>query len=257
MSYGAALALVVAGSALAAAFAAIARRLVHVDLRRRHHEVGTAVFLQLGVVFAVLLAFVFSEVWSEYNTASDAINGECASLHGVAIIADALAPSQRAALLQADQAYIQAVLQKEWPLMERRQVSAEARQDFEKLWELAAASDAANPMASTARGALLSLIATAHEQRETRLFQMTLAAPPALWVVLILFTVVLVTFVALSGMEFMVSHVAFTAVFAGIIISLLVLIRLLDYPFEGALRLPSTDFTSTLSNVDLLVAGGG
>src|SRR4029077_19234369 len=43
-----------------------------------YHEVGYAVFLQLGVIFAVLLAFVFNGVWSDYNTASRAIDSECA-----------------------------------------------------------------------------------------------------------------------------------------------------------------------------------
>lgn len=47
---------------IVAAFStALIHRRVENDLRRLHHDVGSVVFLQLGVVFAVLLAFVFSE----------------------------------------------------------------------------------------------------------------------------------------------------------------------------------------------------
>jgi hypothetical protein len=61
----------VLGTELVAAFTcALLHRIVHPDRFRRYHEVGYAVFLQLGVIFAVLLAFVFNGVWSDYNTAS-------------------------------------------------------------------------------------------------------------------------------------------------------------------------------------------
>ena len=56
------------GTGLVAAFTcALLHRIVHRDRFRRYHEVGYAVFLQLGVIFAVLLAFVFNGVWSDYN----------------------------------------------------------------------------------------------------------------------------------------------------------------------------------------------
>ena len=45
---------------MAAFTCALLHRIVHRDRFRRYHEVGYAVFLQLGVIFAVLLAFVFA-----------------------------------------------------------------------------------------------------------------------------------------------------------------------------------------------------
>ena len=77
------LGVVVLGAGIVAAFiCALLHRIVHRDTFRRYHEVGYAVFLQLGVIFAVLLAFIFDNVWSNYNVASQAIDSECGSLHG-------------------------------------------------------------------------------------------------------------------------------------------------------------------------------
>jgi len=74
---------VVLGAGIMAAFiCALLHRIVHSDTFHRYHEVGYAVFLQLGVIFAVLLAFIFDNVWSNYNVASQAIDSECGSLHG-------------------------------------------------------------------------------------------------------------------------------------------------------------------------------
>jgi hypothetical protein len=63
------------------------------------------VFIQLGVVFAVLLAFVFNDVWADYQSTAEAINKECASLHGVAILSQSLPASLRDATLTALRGY--------------------------------------------------------------------------------------------------------------------------------------------------------
>jgi hypothetical protein len=47
----------------------VVRRASGLDAHRQHHEIGNPVYLQIGVVFAVLLAFVFNEVFGEYNSA--------------------------------------------------------------------------------------------------------------------------------------------------------------------------------------------
>jgi hypothetical protein len=81
----------VLGTGVVAAFiCALLHRIVHRDTFRRYHEVGYAAFLQLGIIFAVLLAFVFNNLWSNYNVASQAIDTECGSLHGIAILSDRL-----------------------------------------------------------------------------------------------------------------------------------------------------------------------
>jgi hypothetical protein len=97
----------VLGTGLVAAFTcALLHRIVHHDTFRRYHEVGYAVFLQLGVIFAVLLAFVFNNVWSNYNVASQAIDSECGSLHGIAILSDRLPSSARGVILEDLRLYL-------------------------------------------------------------------------------------------------------------------------------------------------------
>ena len=111
----------VLGTGLVAAFTcALLHRLVHHDTFRRYHDVGYAVFLQLGVIFAVLLAFVFNNVWSEYNVAAQAIDSECASLHGIAIPSDRLMSPSRNVFLNDLRGYLTTVLDREWPDMQRR-----------------------------------------------------------------------------------------------------------------------------------------
>lgn len=87
MSYAEALFLVLLTAIVSVTVTSLVRRALGLDARRQHHEVGNPVYLQIGVVFAVLLAFVFNEVFGEYNAAAQAINGECGALHGAALLA--------------------------------------------------------------------------------------------------------------------------------------------------------------------------
>ena len=103
------------------------------------------------------------------------------------------------------------------------------------------------------RDQMLALLATAHQKRETRLFQATLGMPTILWALLVALAAVMVCFVAFCGIEYLVSQVALTAVFAAAVTLILVVVRLLDHPFEGVLQLPASDFQETLSKVQSIM----
>src|SRR5271170_2907697 len=109
MGYAAAISIIGIASLLAASATVFIQSFVDLDFRQRHHDVGSVVFLQLGVVFAVLLAFVFNEAWGEYNEAARSINLEVSAMHGVAMIAATLPPVQANTILTTQRAYLESV----------------------------------------------------------------------------------------------------------------------------------------------------
>jgi hypothetical protein len=253
MSYAAAIATVLIAAAFAAFATGIIQRRVEIDVRRRHHDVGSVVFLQLGVVFAVLLAFVFSEVWGEYNEASRAIDLEVSAMHGAAVIAATLAPAQANAILASDRAYLEAVAFHEWPIMARdRTGDIETDHKLEGLIQ-----DIANLHLTDAdhdkKTEILSLLERAHVARETRVFQAGSGIPMALWCVLIAFTILLTLFVSLSEIQYMAVAVFIAACFTAGIVSILVIAELFNFPFEGALALPPTDFIEGIGKISNLL----
>jgi hypothetical protein len=245
--------LVVGLSASAAGLASFGvHHRVSYNVRRRHQDVGGAVFLQLGVIYAVLLAFVFSETWGEYNTAAQAVNTECADLHGAVLLANDLPDAAGAAFERTVTSYIHTVIDTEWKLMAQRGESLQALIDLRAMLSAARALEADRPRDREVRTQIVNLLINAHEQRETRLFQMNQGIPLILWMLLIAYAVVLVVFVLLAGIEYAISLVIFTSLFCGMTVLILVIIRMLDYPFEGALALQPTDFRNTLLRISLL-----
>ena len=253
MSYTELGGLVVGTGFAAALICALLHRMVHHDRFRRYHEVGYAVFLQLGVIFAVLLAFVFNNVWSEYNVASPAVDSECASLHGIAMLSDRLPSPARDAILNDLHAYLTTILDREWPDMQRRHESRAADARFQSLWQTVERVDT-DPADNQIRGQLLNLVATAHQSRETRLFQMTQSVPGLVWSVLIAFASALIGCMLVFAAEASLSKAVLVGVFTSALTLALLTVQILDFPFESALQLSSRDFSNTLEKVDRLIA---
>jgi hydrogenase maturation factor len=249
MSYLVASAIVVASVLLSAVASFLVRRRVTLETLRRHHEVGSYVFLQMGVVFAVLLAFVFTEVWNEYNSAASAISAERTSLVSAARLARGLPDASAKDVGEAITGYIESVIRKEWPAMATGRHSAAAEAALDRLWARARSVAAGGGRDAALGGQILVNLTDAGKARGTRVFQMANGVPPVLWVLLILFSLVLVGFLLFFGVEYMWSQAFFTGAFAGSLAFVLVLIALLDYPFSGALRLSPEPFEHALTQI--------
>lgn len=230
------------------------RRIVPVDALRRHHEMGAAVFLQLGVIFAVLLAFIFNESWNQYNAAADAINQECAALRGAAILAESLPEPSRTQMQQAIRAYVEAVITAGWPAMTRRQTSPVSAARAYALITTAVLIPPGSATVESLRPQIIQLLSQAHQNREVRLFQMTEGIPKLVWLLLSLFSLVLISFLFAFGIDYIASQVVFVAVFTAMLCFSLITVRLLDFPFEGPMHLAPTVFQTTLAGIDHLQA---
>ncbi|MBV8683843.1 MAG: DUF4239 domain-containing protein [Caulobacteraceae bacterium] len=256
MSYLAAVLIIVASVVIAAMGSVIVSRGVSLERRRSQYAIGSQVFLQLGVMFAVLLAFVFSEVWSEYNTAAMSINGECGALHGAAILANALPQDEGKPVNRAIATYAKAVVEKDWPQMAAaRHGSAEARQDLRVALDTAGRINLARPGDVALQSQIIALLSAAHGYRETRIFEIDKSVPAAMWTVLILLSLFLIGFIVFAGVEGAAPHALFAGAFAGCTVMVLVLVQLLDFPFEGALALGNDDFATLLCEVQAMIAG--
>jgi len=257
MSYGYATLVVLLASIGSALVTYLIQRSVPVESRRRHHDVGAVVFLQLGVVFAVLLAFVIDETWDEYNQAAQAIVLEVGALHEAATIASTLPDGQGRPILQIEAAYLRSVVAQEWPAMARgRGEDAQTDRRLEALIERAAALPVAVDGEGDRKRAILSLLEAAHTHRQARIFEAGSGVPILLWIVLVLFTGVLSVFVSFASTAHKRVSVAIAACFTFCIAIILVSGRLLDYPFEGALALQPTAFLHTAAKIANLQQAG-
>ena len=133
--------------------------------------------------------------------------------------------------------------------MLQRHESRAAEGAFSALWLAAVGLPAERAQDSTIRDGILSLITVAHQNRDMRLFEMARGVPGLIWVLLLFFVAVLVGFLLLFGVQYVASQMVFTGAFAACLAFVLVIVHLLDFPFEGALRLQPTEFQATLARI--------
>ena len=221
-------------------------RAVSFEIRRRHLEVGTAIFLQLGVIYAVFLAFVFGQALTSFVAADDAIDAECARLHAVSMLATALPASERASFQRAIDDYIDDVLHKEWSAMRSTRKGSEAASASEiKMLEMANGWAFKDPSASADQSRIMEQLLEAHNQRERRLFEAGQGIPTGLWVMILIYAAGLVGLLLFSSLENIWSHTVLCGIFGGLNALVLLAVFLLQYPFEGPFRLAPTTFAAT------------
>ena len=246
--------IVVLSGALAIGLSYVVHSRVHIDARRRHQEVGTMVFLQLGVLFAVLLAFVFSEAYSEYGESQQAIDLECGALHAASMIESTLPPPEARAMLRLEGIYIHDVIHSDWPEMRRHhRGSREAVLTLTALVQQAARLPVASAADVPVKAELLALLSTAHAEREVRLYQAQNGLPVILWVIIVGFSMVLMVFLALASIERYLWLMAIGTTFAICVSAVLAMVGLLNYPFQGAIALTPGDFIDRLGDITALL----
>ncbi|GAB0118777.1 bestrophin-like domain [Acidisoma sp. 7E03] len=250
MTYFSALLVVVAAFLVPAVASYLISRRTHHESRRQFHEVGIAVFLQMGVILAVIIAFVFTNVWDQFNDASNAVDREALDLQNMADRSAYLPPEAAAAVRQALARYVQSEVESEWPAMARRQISPQTTDAFTHLFAAVAAVPLSDALVVGTRESLLHLTSDVRDQRQLRLFQLETNVPPWVWGLLIGFSGVLVLFVMASGVGHHGVQSVLVGIFAAFLATILVTIHLLDYPFEGSIRIAPETLVNTLAHVN-------
>ena len=250
MTYAAAL-LLIGVVFLAAAAATVGLIALQPDHgRHRYHEVGIAIFLQLGVVFAVLLAFVFDQVWEQFNVAQDAVDKECVDIEGAANRSTYLPVDVAARLRVALRTYVQSEIDSEWPAMSHRRPSRETTLAYSRLFAEAAAIVPTSPLIEGSRNEILHLLDRVHDERQLRLFQLKSNVPAFLWGLLGTFSFVLTLFVMLGAVGHRLVHAVLVGIFAALVVAIMLTIHLLDYPFEGSIRVTTEPLRTALAVID-------
>lgn len=230
--------IVIAAGVGTSAVSYIVFRTIGIEVRRRHAEVGTAIFLQLGVIYAVFLAFVFGQALTSFVSADDSIDAECAALHGASILSRPLPQESRAKMAAALRAYVTAVVDDEWRTMkDSRQASPLATLREEQLLNTANTLDVRGDRDTQVQARIVSTLIEAHRSREERIFEAGQGIPNGLWVMILVYCGCLITLVFFSSLEYVLSHAILSGIFGGLNVLVLLAVFVLQYPFEGPFRL--------------------
>src|SRR5260370_1801487 len=94
----------------------IFHRLVHLKLRKAHNDVAGFTFAIVGVLYAVLLAFIAIATWESFSRASDIVENESDYAGGMYLDTAGLPDAKGQEIRDALAKYVSVVVDVEWPI---------------------------------------------------------------------------------------------------------------------------------------------
>jgi hypothetical protein len=244
-----ALVAVVASAALGVGGLLVVHRLVSEEFRERHNDVVGFVIAVVGVIYAVLLAFITVIVWEQHNEAADFAQREAAALLDVHRDVEALPEASRRDIQSRLRAYARIVIVEEWPAMARAKSSARAGEALDETWRALLAADPKTPREQVAYGEAFRRLNAVGEGREMRVQASRERLPHLLWAVLLSGAVITVAFCWLFGLPSLHIHALMVSAVAGLIGLVLLLVVALDNPFLGDTRVEPDALELALTQV--------
>jgi hypothetical protein len=225
---------------------AAARRVLPAEPDRLYHDSATAIFTMVGVLQAVMLAFVVIVVWGADGQARDESQIEANAVARIYFTARSLPEPQRHQLMGLARDYAATVRHEEWLMMARGQTSPAARR---QVAELRLTTQELRPTSANQEILLAGTLDAINELVEARRERTSaLASPlsPPIWAGLFMSSVVTIGFMFLFNRATYLLHLLMVAPVAVLTVFTLWLIHDLSLPFSGASAIPPDAFDQVL-----------
>src|SRR5690242_3310721 len=175
--------LLVPPTLLAMAGPVIIRRFVKVERLKINNEVAGFKFATVGVLYAVLLAFVVVVVWEKYNQADADVAHEAAAAATVYRLSYGLDDQHGEAIRKAMSDYLDAAIKYDWPAMEHGAGSDAGSRAMNALYQ-AVLKFHVQPSENVLLAEMLHQVDTVSVSRRSRIVAANGAVPDILWMTL-------------------------------------------------------------------------
>jgi len=219
------------------------------DRLKLNNEVAGFKFSVIGVLYAVLLAFVVIAVWQNYNNTEIAVRNEAKAVGDLTQLSYALPEPEGSAIRTSLADYANEVRQSEWATMA---TGLPSKTTGDALAHLTQAifdlhADQIRDLALFQQS--LHLLAAIQDNRNERLDSANGSVPPILWFVLIAGAIITLGYPAFFGTTNLVAQILMTATLAALVALTLLLALLLDFPFTGQVSVSSGAFDEALQQM--------
>ena len=210
------------------------------EVRAAHNDRAGFILAVIGVIYAVLLAFVAIGVWDRFQQAEARSYDEASALSTV--YRDAGSFSKNAELRPLVRAYAKSVITFEWPRMRNGDRAPIADALLEAIDRSVRDLPVTSPRLQNIQAEMLAAMSTAFVDRQTRLTMDFVGINGIMWAVLVLGAVVTVAFTYLFGFERAIMQQLMIGGLSLLIGLVLFLVMALDYPYRGTIAVQPEAF---------------
>jgi Protein of unknown function (DUF4239) len=220
------------------------------EVRKAHNELAGFILAVIGVIYAVLLAFVAIGVWERFQVSEARTYDEAGALSTV--YRDSEAFPQGEQLRREVREYTESVIKVEWPLMR----SGEEFRLASPLLERVAGTIRSLPVGSARlqniQAQMLTAVDTALADRDARLTVDSRGINGIIWWVLLIGAVITVGFTYLFGFHRTVMQAAMVGSLSLLVGLVIFLVIALDFPYRGSISVQPEAFRAALDNFNII-----
>jgi Protein of unknown function (DUF4239) len=196
-----AIGMVVVSVALSLLGLAVVRRSVELNKLTSQHEVAGFLIAVVGVIYAVLLAFVVVIQWEQFSAADNDARAEATAVGNLYRDGVAVGGRPGGALETAVSTYAGYVATREWPYMAAHLDEAEGTDKYlNAVWKAVTHLPSANGVDAAVLSQAVGDVSTASEARRTRIEESHNQLPGPLWAALLIGGVITVSFTYFFGL---------------------------------------------------------
>lgn len=199
----------------------------------------------IGALYAIFIAFMIFVVWTRFDAAENSVDQEADTLVNLYRLAEELPQPLQSEMRQAVVDYAHSMIRDEWPAMAEERSSAKSQAVVERMWDVVHRMDEA-AADDVIRDHVLTTISELTELRRYRLLQSQTNLPGILYAALFFGGTLTIVLAALFSVEQFWSHVLKAAVLAALTSFMLLVVWVLDHPFQGDVYVQPTAFERSL-----------
>ncbi len=214
----------------------VVRRFVHLEKLRTNNEVAGFKFATVGVLFAVLLAFSIVVVWGKVQRSGECRRAGSRRRRGHLPAVGGVGAEPGAGLRAALTSYLNAVVDKDWPAMERGRGSPDVTRALGDVYTALLQLRPTEGRETVLMAEILRQVDLVTQARRARLVSAAGVVPDVLWFVLMLGAGLTVGFTFFFGA----TNVYAQAVMAGVLsissVRGCLIMVVIDHPFAGTVK---------------------
>jgi len=199
-------------------------------------------FNMVGVLYAVLLAFVVVIVWGDFVDAGHTSQGEVTRLSNLARDAAGFPDETRDRLRERIATYAETVAGPEWETMADGDASPVAARAYERIWAEYYTLEPSGVKQEAFYGESIARLNELGENRRVRLLTSRATVPTPMWLLLLAGFVITIFWTYLFRTSTLATHVVGVGSVAALTGFVLYLIYALQHPFAGAVKISPEPF---------------
>lgn len=228
----------------------LVRRIMPVHKTKLHNDIAGPIFATLGVIYAVIVAFMVVISWQNFDETTGRLEREANIYADLYRDSTGISKDFNAQVGRTLTDYVRSVVDDEWPLMAKGAESAKTHEFLHKVWDVYINFQPKGDREKIFFEESVRKLNEANELRRQRIVDSGTGINEILWFVLIACGIITIAFTFFFGTENLIAQIIMTSLLAALIALVLFTIMAFDYPFTGDISVSPKVFESILRSLN-------